>query len=294
MAKSVKSIFSTAMVLVCAVGFIASRSYTQEQQPENFQRTFPLNPGGTLRVENYKGTIHVTGSSSNEVLVSVVKRFEGGSDSERKWWMENVKINFSNSSGLVEVKVDYPSQSWNCWRCWEEHENYHTAVDLEIQVPVTTNLNLDGYKPDIRISSLNGDIRIKSYKAPMTIESTTGSIDISTYKDSIRLRNVSARGTLNVHSYKADIDIDARSLEGTAALETNKGAIVLRLPANTGLEVDFQGGRRSSFRSDFPFAIQASSRYQRDARGTINGGGAHLVLRTERGSVTLEKRSGEL
>jgi hypothetical protein len=108
MAKSVKSIFATAMVLVCVVAIVASRSYPQAQQPENFQRSFPLNPGGTLRVENYKGTIHVTGSTSNEVLVSVVKRFEGGSDSDRKGWMENVSRR--------QVRTGCPRHHQRRWR----------------------------------------------------------------------------------------------------------------------------------------------------------------------------------
>jgi hypothetical protein len=294
MAKSIKSVVWGAIVLACSVAFIAPRTYTQEPQPDRFQRSFPLNSGGTLRVENYKGTIHVTGSNTSQVLVNVVKRFEGGTESERKWWMENVKVNFSNSNGRVEVKVDYPSQSWSCWFCWEGHDHYVSEVDLEIQVPTATNLDLDGYKPDIKVASLRGDIRINSYKAPMSIESTTGAIDISTYKDSIRLKHVAARGKLNVHSFKADVEIDARSLEGTASLETNKGSIVLRLPPTIGLDVDFQGGRRSSFRSDFPFSTQAADRYERDARGTINGGGARLILRTEKGSVVLAKGTGEL
>jgi hypothetical protein len=263
------------------------------QQPEEkFQRSFTLNPGGTLRVENYKGTIHVTGSSTSQVVVNVVKRFEGGSESDRKWWMENTKVNFSNDSSRVAVKVDYPS--WSCVFCWTEHD-FTDAVELEIQAPLRTNLDLDGFKPDIRIASVQGDVRIKSYKAPMTIESTTGAIHIDTYKDVIRLKNVAARGALDVHSFKADTEIDVKSLEGSARLETDKGRIVLRVPRDLGLDIDYSGGRRSGFHSDFPLNVQAGERWgHQDVRANINSGGAHVVLRTEKGSVSIEKRAGEL
>lgn len=269
---------------------IAANAAFAQQPEEKFQRSFTLNPGGTLRVENYKGTIHVTGSNGNQVIVNVVKRFEGGSESDRKWWMENTKVTFSNDSNRVAVKVEYPN--WSCVFCWTDH-SFNDGVELEIQTPSRTNLELDGYKPDIRISSLQGDIRIKSYKAPMRIESTSGAIHIDTYKDVIQLKNVAARG-LEVNSYKAETDIDARSLEGPANLETEKGSIVLRLPKEIGLDVDFSGGRRSVFHSDFAMASHTGSGYNHDTRGTVNGGGVHLSLRTERGSITLEKRAGEL
>jgi hypothetical protein len=264
----------------------------QAQQPEErFQRSFTLNSGGTLHVENYKGTIHVTGSGANQVVVNVVKRFEGGSESERKWWMENTKVTFSNDSNRVSVKVEYPN--WNCILCWTEHE-FTDGVELEIQAPARTNLEADGYKPDIQVSSLQGDIRIKSYKAPMRIESTSGAIHINTYKDVIKLKNVAVRGGLEINSYKADADIDAKSLEGSANLETDKGSIVLRLPKDIGLDVDFSGGRRSVFHTDFAVATGTGGGYGHDTRGTVNGGGARVSLRTERGSISLEKRAGEL
>jgi hypothetical protein len=266
---------------------------TQPQQEEKFQRTFPLSPGGTLAVDNYKGTIHINGSDTNQVVVNVVKRFDG-SDSDRKWWMENTKVTFSNSSGRVEIKVSYPNQGWSCWLCGLDHENYTGQVELEIQTPRQTNLEVESYKPDIRVSKLNGDIRIKSYKSPMMIESTTGSIRIDTYKDSIRLKNVSVRGALEVKSYKADAEIDAASLGERTNLESSKGTIVLRVPEHTGLTVDFQGGRRSSFRTDFALTAEAGSRYEHDVRGTVNQGGATVRLRTEKGSVELRKLSAAL
>ena len=290
MNNPLKARFGAGALAFIAVVFLAQIAPAQQPQ-EKFQRSFALQSGGTLRVENYKGTIHVTGSNTNQVVVNVWKRFEGGSEADRKEWMENTKINFSNDSGQVSVKVEYPN--WSCVFCWVDHD-FTANVELEIQVPVKTNLDLDGYKPDIKIGSLQGDIRIKSYKAPMTIESTSGAIHIDTYKDGIRLRNVAVRGELDVKSYRAEVEIDARSLDGTADLQTSRGSIVLRVPRDIGLTVDYSGGRRSGFHSDFPLAAQTGDRLGRDVRGTINGGGARVVLRTDRGTVSVEKRAGEL
>jgi hypothetical protein len=281
-----------AYILAIAVmlTLVAAKSSCQsnnESQQERFQRSFTVNPGATLAVENYKGTIHVAAASGNQVTVDVLKRFEG-SDSDRKWWMENLKIDFHNDPGRVQIKIEYPS----CTFCLQMHD-YTAAVELEIRVPRQMNVEVDGYKPDIKVSGIQGDLTIKSYKSPMQVEGTTGAIRIHTYKETVRLRDVTVRGALVVKSYKADADITALSLGQSAEIASDKGDVVIRVPANAGLSVDFEGGRRSSFSTDF--ALRASSGFSgREVRGDIKQGGSKLRLRTEKGAVRLLKIAGEL
>jgi len=72
------------------------------------------------------------------------------------------------------------------------------------------------------------------------------------------------------------------------SIEDHKGSTVLRVPQSAGLDVDYEGGRRSSFRSDFAMTSQSGS-FSSSYHGLINQGGTRLRLRTERGSVSLEK-----
>jgi hypothetical protein len=285
----------TVLLLVVIAGIIAlaaPRLRSQSagtDQPEGFQKSFTIASGGTLDVNNYKGTIHVTGSDTNQVAVDVTKRFDG-SDADRKWWMEHIEVNFRNDSNHVSVEVKYPE--WNCTFCWPGHD-YTASVELEIHVPRQINVKLESYTPDIKIASINGDIRIKSYKSPIEIDSTTGAVRVDTYKETVKLRNVTLHGPLEIKSYKADAEIDARALGDSVTLENEKGSIVLRVPANAGLDVNFEGGRRSSFHSDFAMASRAAS-FDHSFRGTVNQGGTRVRLRTEKGSVSLEKLSGSL
>ena len=268
--------------------FLGQAAVAQEQQPEHFQKTFAVSPGAALNVENYKGSIHVSAFGGNQVMVDVEKQFQGN-DSDRKWWMENTKVTFSNDPSHVKVKVEYPTD--NCTFCFQFHD-YTAEVQLEIRVPRQMNLVLDGYKPDIKVSGVQGDIAIKSYKAPMLIDSTTGAIRIDTYKDSIKLQNVKIRGSLAIKSYKADAEVNARDLGQSADLENEKGSIIVRVPGDAGLDVDYSGGRRSSFHSDFNLTMTTGS--SSDVHGTINGGGTRLKLRTVKGTVSLEKLGGQL
>lgn len=281
-------VFVMAIFGIIALAVPSLRSQASGgEQGERFQRSFNVSTGSTLDVDNYKGAIHITGSDTNQVVVDVTKHFEGSS-SDREWWMKNIQINFRNDSNHVSVEVKYPQQS--CIFCWQTL-TYEAAVDLNIHVPRQTNVKLESYKPDIKVAALQGDIRIKSYKSPIEIDSTTGAIRIDTYKETVKLRNVTVRGPLDISSYKADLEIDAKSLGETARLENHRGSIVLRVPANAGLDVDFEGSRRASFRSDFSMASRTGS-FEDSFRGKINQGGTRLRLRTERGSVSLEKLGG--
>jgi len=281
------SILALGLAAICSL--VQAPNASSQQQSDHLQKAFTVSPGGSLNVENYKGTIHVAAAEGNQVVVDVQKRFEGGSDSDRKWWMENVKINFQNDPTHVNVKVEYPHD--DCTFCFGLHD-YTAVVELEIHVPRQINVSLDGYKPDVRISGVEGNIAIKSYKSPMLVQETTGSIHIDTYKDTIRLQNIKIRGDLQVKSYKADTEVNARELGQSAELETEKGDITVRVPGNAGLNVDYSGGRRASFHSDFQMAVTSGS--GEDVRGTVNGGGTKLRLRTVKGSVTLQRLSGEL
>jgi hypothetical protein len=281
-----------AIIIVGLIALASPRVRSQASVPEHtehFQRSFTVTPAGTLHVDNYKGTIHVTGSDGNQVVVDVTKRFEG-SDSDRKRWMEHVEVNFHSDSDRVAVEVKYPQ--WNCAFCWEGHD-YTSAVELEIHVPRQINVTLDGYKPDITVASVQGDIRIKSFKSPIAIDSTIGAVRIDTYKDTVKLNNVTLRGPLEVKSFKADAEINAKALGDSVTLENNKGTILLRVPQNAGLDVDYEGGVRSSFRSDFALTSTSGS-FAKSFHGVINQGGTRLRLRTGKGSVSLEKLSSQM
>lgn len=271
------------LTLALAGGLLLVFPAAAQQTEDHFQRSFAIQSGGTLTVDNYKGLIRVSGSDSGQVVVNVLKKFEG-TDKDRTWWMGNTHINFTNAADRVEVSVEYPS--CNCC-CWDSHQDYQASVELAIQVPRKINLQIKGYKPTMDISGIDGDIHISSYKAPIEIRGTSGGIHVETYKETVQLKDVAIRGALDLQMEKGEASIEAKSLGERVNLETGKGTIVLRAPQNAAMTVDYSGGRRSSFQSDFTIAAEAGS--SSSVRGTINGGGTQVHLRSERGSITLEK-----
>ncbi|HKF52570.1 MAG TPA: DUF4097 family beta strand repeat-containing protein [Candidatus Acidoferrales bacterium] len=287
------------VVFVVGIGLSAPAIFgqaTQDSNPESFQRSFPMSAGGTLVVENRKGTIHVTGSDTNQVTVSVRKIFTGGTDKERQEWMAGTKVNFDHLPDHVSVRVEYPD--WNCVFC----VNVSDGVELTIAVPRETNVELDGNRPDMAVSSIEGDIRISSNRSAIAVKSTAGAIRIETNRGDVRLSDVAIKGRLELTSNRAEAVIEAKSIAGNADLETERGSIVVRMPSTVGVNLDYVGGRRSSFHCDFPVTTNengaelndVSGRVGRDGArisGALNQGGPRMILRTTRGTISLEKAS---
>lgn len=285
------------MLALCApVALAQTLPEQQDQSGESFQRSFPMNAGGTLAVENLKGAIRVTGSNTNQVTVNVHKVFTGGSDRDRQRWMAETKVTFDNMPNHLNVRVEYPT--WNCVFC----TNIKDGVELTIAVPRATNIELDGTKPDMAISSTDGNIRVSSRKSSIAIRSTNGAIRIETTKGDVRLSDVVIKGRLDLTSTKADAVIGAKSIAGDVDLQTERGSIVVRMPSTVGVNLDYVGGRRASFHCEFPVTTNENGAELKDLsgrvrrrgahiEGAINRGGARMTLRTERGSISLEKAS---
>src|SRR5579864_2398136 len=174
-----RSLCLSIALLLSATAIAWPQTPAPPPEEEHVVRSFPLAPGGTLAVENFKGTIHIAGSSGDQVVVTADRRFEG-SDSDRRWWMAGTHVSFESQPDRLRVAVEYPTVSCDLPGGGPEHSEYSGVVELTIRVPRRVNLDLSGHKPDIRIADTEGDIRIQSYKSPIEIASTTGGVSIQT------------------------------------------------------------------------------------------------------------------
>jgi hypothetical protein len=277
--------FLAVLALALCTGLLLVFPAPAQQTEDHFQRSFAVQPGASLVVENHKGLIRVTGSDANQVIINVLKKFEGA-DKDGAWWMSNTQVHFTNSSDGVKVSVEYPNSNGSVLD-WESHQDYQASVELTIQVPRNINVDLRGHKPAMNIAGITGNIHISSHKSPIEVSSTTGAIHIETYKETVQLKDVNVRGVLEVQMAKGDASIEAKSLGDSVNLETQKGTIVLKAPQNTGITLDYSGGRRSTFHSDFNIVTETGS--SSSVRGTINGGGTPVHLSSEKGSILLER-----
>jgi DUF4097 and DUF4098 domain-containing protein YvlB len=134
-------------------------------------------------------------------------------------------------------------------------------------------VEVNGSVGEAEINAVNGAVRVANV--------TGGRVEITSVSGSVTVAGTRLRG--NVESVSGSILVSG-SLGGALNVETHAGSVEMRMPGNTGAEVQvttFNGGLDSDWR------------LQRDGRewhGRLGRGGPNLSITTFSGSVKLTRR----
>jgi hypothetical protein len=135
----------------------------------------------------------------------------------------------------------------------------------------------------------SGSLRVQTSGGAVTVANFAGDTKVESSGGKLRLANVS--GKLSGEISGGEIDaILSSPVAGDVRLETSAGAIRVVAPANAALNVDAETGT-GGVTTDLPIANTKASRDS--LKGTINGGGKTLVLRTGAGSIGIASSATE-
>jgi hypothetical protein len=275
----------SSLLLTCVV-LIAVVAGAQATEPERYTKTFPLSSGGALSVRNDRGRISVEGWDKKEVVVDVYKHFEGenvGVGPDRESWMRQATVEFDASASRVDVRVHRP-ENFCIGYC-----NYRGWIDLTIHAPRSLRLDIVQDRAPVEVSAIEGSVTVRTDRAPVRLERITGGVRVHSDRSPIVLRDIKATQPVEIENDRADIELENVTFGGGGSLSTDRASIRARLPESTALTLDVQRDRRSSFHSDFPIATSGNVLGDGALRGSINGGGPTLRLRTDRGTIHLER-----
>jgi len=235
-------------------------------------KTLPLAAGETVRVDTYKGTVKVTTWDRAEVAVEAKVEADDscGDAKDLAKWVDQTRVVIEKREGGVSIKSDYDALEEG--QRWFGSCTARPFVRYAIRMPKSAALSIKDYKSDLYVKGLAADLAIDTYK---------GTVDIG-----------GLAGALSVDTYKGEVNAEIVRLAGEVHGETYKGSIVLRLPAAAAFELAAESSR-GNLSVEFPAPLtDASSRYRRHglmARGSVNGGGPRVSLKTEKGSLALRK-----
>jgi len=270
---------------------------------EDFERTIPVEPGGTLRIELSSGSIDVETHDLSEVEIDArtsgwarrAMRFELELDDEevrligsRSSWLAGL------GSGRVEVRARIPKLF---------SVDLHTSGGhIDVQ-EVTGQVDAHTSGGDIELNQIVGEIEVETSGGSIKAREIRGNLAAQTSGGSIHLSEV--RGNVEVETSGGpvrirDVDgnVEAKTSGGTISvrftgapageLETSGGSIEVQFPQGEGvdLEAETSGGRVSI---DEEFTI--SGRVERsEVEAELNGGGAELSLETSGGNIQVRAR----
>src|SRR6187431_254721 len=104
-------------VTLCVALVPAARA--EQRETETVDRTYPMGPGGELRLNNFSGNIVITGSNRGNVAIHAVRR--GTRDR-----LENIHLDIQASGSQVRIEANKRDDSS------DRHNDNVVETDFEI------------------------------------------------------------------------------------------------------------------------------------------------------------------
>lgn len=274
------------LLVVCAASLTLA---ADSRYREDFHYSFTQSAGGRFSLDNFNGSVEVSGWDQNTVDISGTKY----ADSEAR--LHEVRVDVSNGGNWVQVRTTRP----------EPNQRGNMGAKYVIRVPKQTLLervhssngsvrveNIDG---NVTLQTSNGSVHVADIHGSVDARSSNGSVDVRrvdgamtfhTTNGSVRAENV--RGGVHATTSNGSVDLELGGQNGDVIASTSNGAITVHLPAGTNATVSAHTSGHDRVYSDFDVTMRgllAKSRLE----GNIGSGGARIELSTSNGNIRLLK-----
>jgi hypothetical protein len=235
---------------------------------ETIDRTFDVRPGATVALSNTNGAVTISAWDQPRVRVIARKRVDA-SAGVAKDVMRELRVDMQPRDGGLVVTTHYPRRSdgLSGILSWLSGDDVNAQVRYEVTVPRAMNLNIETVNGSVRVAGVNGRHEVETTNGRIELARCAGSLEASTTNGAItaELANVARGQALN--------------------LSTTNGRIELALPSSFAADVD-AATTNGAITSDLPLLTNSLKRGS--LRGSINGGGTPLRLRTTNGAITIK------
>ncbi|MCP4321585.1 MAG: DUF4097 domain-containing protein [Alteromonadales bacterium] len=247
------------IALVLVAGCLQAKTYNKELN---------VAAGGFLKLATDVGAIDIDTHSKDTVLVEVNI---SGKDEDR------MRVDISKSGDDVNIDGELNRSGFG-------FGSTSIRVTYKITLPESYNVNLDTSGGSIEIEDLKGEVSAHTSGGSISVEDVEGDVNIKTSGGSLTLENIIGEINAKTSGGSIKLKLADNPIQDTQ-VKTSGGSITAYLANDVAVDVSAKtsGGRVSS-----EFAV-AGDIEKRSIKGTINGGGAKLNLKTSGGSVRLKK-----
>jgi DUF4097 and DUF4098 domain-containing protein YvlB len=236
---------------------------------ETIDKTFDVRPGASVTLSNVNGGITVTAWDQPRVRVIARKSVEADKD-DVKDALRELRVEMQPRDGGLVVTTHYPKESGSSgFFDWIINGGDHVQAEVRYELTVPRSMSLD-------VENVNGEIRITNVAGKHELDTTNGKIEVSR-----------CAGSLDASTTNGAIHAELTNVTKGEPLRfsTTNGRIEVSLPANLAFDVD-AGTTNGAIKSDLPVA--ATRIGENSLRGTINGGGTPLRIRTTNGGIAIK------
>jgi hypothetical protein len=233
------------------------------EETAQWHKTYQLDAGGRLEINNLNGKIEVEPSTGNTVDVTAVKKARGASSDAARAALERASIVEDVSSSRIKIDTKTANLSGI-------FSGGNVQVEYRVKVPVGA---------EVKFTTVNGGIEITGLQGRITAETTNGGV--TTHDVSGQLEASTTNGGL-------DIDV-SRVAEGGVKLEFTNGGLKMHVPRDARATISASitnGGINAG-----DLAIESSGgNSRRRLEGRMNGGGGRIQIEGTNGGITLSGR----
>ncbi len=200
-------------VIGCILALVIAAALSEARpvdKRETIEKTFRFkNPAARnlLVVDNIWGSVTITGTTGNDVIVKVEKVINARTDSEIAEAESLVSLEINEEDALIELYVDGPFRDHhNRSRRWRKLQRSDVEVHytFEIQAPKSVHLDISTVNDgEITVTGIDGDYDVHNVNGDISMNRIGGSGDVYTVNGEVTVdftrnpKQNSRFGTLN-------------------------------------------------------------------------------------------------
>ena len=308
--------------LLFSAGLLALLPFSAHAKIERVvEKSFTVQPGGTLRIATQGGDIRVQTSPDSTVKVVARERIRANSDAEADELLRKLSLTIEQQpegvSAVAKYEKNLPGFHWGSWP--------PVRVDFIVTVPASYNVDLKTSGGDVTVGDLMGKAYLRTSGGDVTLGKISGDIDAGTSGGDVRLaeglavvklatsggdiRVGRAAGPTDLSTSGGDIDIKsventlhaatsggnvsagvAGGLKGDCKLATSGGQVQVTVDKGAAFDLDAATSGGEVDASGLTITIEKGGAGRSRLAGKVNGGGPLLKLRSSGGDITVQTR----
>jgi DUF4097 and DUF4098 domain-containing protein YvlB len=188
-------LIAAALTLVPATA-LCSPASAEQKESEVVDRSFPFNPDGRLKLNNFSGKITITGSNRGNVVVHAVRH----ATRDR---LDAIRLEIDASASEISIEANRRSGNW------EDRNNNVVETDFEIEVPEGATLDVNAFSSDVHVTGVAGKQKIHTFSGEIRVGAAAGPLDVETFSGDIEVNlGSSASGRVDFESFSGSLDTD--------------------------------------------------------------------------------------
>lgn len=141
--------------------------YTKEK---TIKKEFDVNSDALLKVSNSYGNLNLTSWNEDRVVIEVQIKTNGNDEDRVQERLNEINIDFENSSSMVSARTDFGNKNNNGWNwSWGKRKSVSVQVNYTIKLPVKNSVNLNNDYGNIYLDRIDGHAKIKCDYGKMDI-----------------------------------------------------------------------------------------------------------------------------